>query len=128
MDKLVDLFTFEGRANRSWYFWHVFLDDLAMVTLIVALVLIGSVLGDPLGLLVVPALVSVVAGGFWAAIAVTVKRLHDLERPGWHWWLLVIPLYNIVLGLVLVFKRGTIGPNTFGPDPLMVSRSGYLPR
>ena len=27
MDNLLDLFSFEGRANRAWYFWHILLDD-----------------------------------------------------------------------------------------------------
>jgi len=47
-----------------------------------------------------------------------VKRLHDLERPGAHYWLLLIPVYNIYLALVLLFKRGTSGPNRYGDDPL----------
>lgn len=128
MDKLVDLFTFEGRANRAWYFWHIVLDDLAILMLVMVLATIGVVLGFPFGLLVIPPLFSAVTGGSWAAIAVTVKRLHDLGRPGWHWWLLLVPFYNFYLGLVLVLQRGTAGPNLYGPDPLGVQRSRYIPR
>jgi uncharacterized membrane protein YhaH (DUF805 family) len=47
-----------------------------------------------------------------------VKRLHDLGRPGTHYWLLLIPLYNIYLGLVLLFQKGNNGENIYGPDPL----------
>jgi hypothetical protein len=47
-----------------------------------------------------------------------VKRLHDLDRSGAHYWLLLVPLYNIYLALLLLFKKGTTGPNRFGPDPL----------
>jgi uncharacterized membrane protein YhaH (DUF805 family) len=88
---------------------------------------VGAGLGSPFGFLVVPPLLSVLVGGTWAALAITVKRLHDLGRPGWHWWLFFIPLYNIYLGLVLLFQRGTPGPNLYGPDPLAVSRTGYFP-
>lgn len=49
---------------------------------------------------------------------VTIQRLHDLNRPGSHWFLLLIPFYNIYLGLLLSFKKGTVGPNRFGEDPL----------
>ena len=35
-----------------------------------------------------------------------VKRLHDLGRPGFHYWLLLIPIYNFYLALVLLLKRG----------------------
>lgn len=114
MDVLADLFSFEGRANRAWYFWHIILDDLAMFT--------GMLLFGLLGFFVSPVFflpaAGVLAAGFWAGICITVKRLHDLERPAWQWWLLAVPLYNIYLGLVLLFKKGTEGQNQFGQDPL----------
>lgn len=47
-----------------------------------------------------------------------VRRLHDLDRSGAHYWLLLVPVYNIYLGLLLLFKKGTSGPNRFGEDPL----------
>lgn len=46
------------------------------------------------------------------------KRLHDLNTSAWYLLLGLIPLVNIGLGLVLVFARGTRGPNKYGPDPL----------
>ena len=84
----------------------------------------GAALGNALVLL---PLLGVVLGGTWAAIAITVKRLHDLDRPGWHFWLFMIPLYNFYLGLVLLFKKGTDGPNEYGHDPLKAAeRSMHL--
>jgi uncharacterized membrane protein YhaH (DUF805 family) len=125
MDKLIDLFSFEGRANRAWYFWHVLLDDLAIFTLVATFIVLTVVTGSPLFIL--PAVGSAVAGS-WAAIAVTVKRLHDLDRPTWHWWLLLVPFYNIYLGIVLLFQRGSWGQNRFGADPLQAAKvDGYLP-
>ena len=56
-------------------------------------------------------------GGVLSAFAV-VKRLHDLDRPGSHFWLFFIPFYNIYLGLLLLFKSGTDGESRYGPDPL----------
>lgn len=124
MDKLVDLFMFEGRANRAWYFWHILLDDLVMFTLGGILVVLMIVTGIPL--FAIP-LIGVMVGGFWAAIAITVKRLHDLDRPGWQWWLLLVPLVNFYIGAILLFAKGTDGPNEFGDDPLMAATvEGYL--
>lgn len=117
MDAFVELFNFQGRANRAWYFWHILLDDLVIFGLVVALVVIGSVIESPLVL--VPGL-GVLFAGIWAGVAITVKRLHDVERPGWHVLLFAVPLYNIYLGLVLLFRRGTVGPNRFGRDPLQM--------
>jgi len=115
MDPFFELFSFDGRVNRGWYFLHVVLDDLVILTIMILFLTVSAILETPI--LLLPA-IGVILGGIWAAVAVTVKRLHDLGRPGWHWWLLMVPLYNIYLGLVLIFQRGTIGPNPFGPDPL----------
>lgn len=124
MDKLTDLFSFEGRANRAWYFWHILLDDLAIVTAVAIFVVLFVVTGNPL--FVLPG-VGAAFAGIWAGIAITVKRLHDLDRPGWHWFLLGVPLYNIYLGCILLFARGTWGNNRFGLDPLQASTvDGYF--
>lgn len=126
MDPLIDLFSCEGRVNRLWYFLHILLDDLVIIGLIIALIAVGGILDTPL--FFVP-LIGVILGGCWAAIALTVKRLHDLDRPGWHWWLLMVPLYNLYLSLVLLFGRGTVGPNRYGPDPLWnPGVGGYIER
>ncbi len=125
MDVILGLFSFHGRVNRAWYFWHTLLDGAVAFGLILAIVIVGSVLGNLL--FVLPAVGVVVAAAI-AELAITVKRLHDIGRPGWHWWLLLIPFYNIYLGLSLLFKRGSIGPNEFGADPLAPPASvGYLP-
>jgi uncharacterized membrane protein YhaH (DUF805 family) len=116
LDALTELFSFHGRANRAWYFWHTFLDSAVVFAAILALIVIGTVIGNPV-MMILPAL-GILLGGSLAAIAVTVKRLHDLDRPGWHWLLLAVPLYNIYLALVLLLKRGSWGQNRFGPDPL----------
>jgi uncharacterized membrane protein YhaH (DUF805 family) len=119
VDVLLDLFSSQGRANRSWYFWHIVLDDLAMITAAVGLFVLADVTGVPL--LILPA-IGVVLAGIWAGMCITFKRLHDLDRPSWHWLLLMIPLYNLYLGLVLLFQKGTSGPNRFGNDPLAGAR------
>jgi uncharacterized membrane protein YhaH (DUF805 family) len=116
VDAVTELFSFQGRANRAWYFWHTFLDGAVIFALILALLVVATMIDNP-AMLILPVL-GAILGGAIAAIAVTVKRLHDLDRPGWHWFLLAVPLYNIYLALVLLFKRGTWGGNQFGPDPL----------
>jgi uncharacterized membrane protein YhaH (DUF805 family) len=121
MDPLIELFSLDGRVNRGWYFLHVLLDDLVILTMVIVMLTASVVLGTPLLLLPI---LGVILGGVWAAMAVTVKRLHDLGRPGWHVWAFMVPIYNIYLGLLLVFGKGTVGPNQFGPDPLGVPEMG----
>ncbi|WP_187296404.1 DUF805 domain-containing protein [Tepidibacter mesophilus] len=50
---------------------------------------------------------------------VTVQRLHDLNRPGVHYFLTWIPIYSIYMCFVLFSKKGTDGPNQYGEDPLV---------
>ncbi len=54
---------------------------------------------------------------FLPGLAVSVRRLHDLDRTGW-WLLLVFTVIGVILLLVWDCMKGTPGPNRFGPDPL----------
>ena len=44
-------------------------------------------------------------------IALSVRRMHDTGKSGWH---CLIPIYGLAR---MMFVRGTVGPNRFGPDP-----------
>jgi uncharacterized membrane protein YhaH (DUF805 family) len=50
-------------------------------------------------------------------IAISVRRLHDIDRTGW-WFLVAFTLIGLILLIVWACMRGTAGPNRFGPDPL----------
>jgi uncharacterized membrane protein YhaH (DUF805 family) len=60
----------------------------------------------------------VMIAGVAATLVFVVKRLHDIERPGWHALLIAVPIYNLYLALLLLFQKGTDGPNPYGADPL----------
>lgn len=47
-----------------------------------------------------------------------IRRLHDLDRPGWWCIGTMIPGINIIFAVYLVLFVGTNGPNRYGPDPL----------
>lgn len=53
-----------------------------------------------------------------SSIMLKIRRLHDLNRPGWYAIGHFIPFVNIALLIYLLFCKGTEGPNQFGPDPL----------
>jgi uncharacterized membrane protein YhaH (DUF805 family) len=52
------------------------------------------------------------------SLAVSVRRLHDLDASGW--WILIgfIPLIGAVILVVWFCMRGTSGTNRFGSDPV----------
>lgn len=99
--------TYEGRVGRLHYL--LWLLALA-VPLGIANGICNAMEAYGIGLLIS------LAGAFLASFA-AVQRLHDLDRPGTHYWLLLIPLFNIYLGLVLLFQKGSSESNRFGPDP-----------
>ncbi|MGI9627985.1 MAG: DUF805 domain-containing protein [Longimicrobiales bacterium] len=114
MDKIAEMLSFQGRANRAWYFWHGVLDNLVLLTAIVLAVVVGVATNPLFGI----PFVGVALATLWSGVAITAKRLHDLDRPSWQIVLFAIPLVNIYIGLIALFKQGTIGPNQYGPDPL----------
>jgi uncharacterized membrane protein YhaH (DUF805 family) len=99
---------FSGRAARSefWY-WTLFTIVANLVAGIIDAVLGGVGL---VGLIVSLALLL-------PGIAVSVRRLHDLDRTGW-WLLLVFTGIGVILLLVWDCMKGTTGPNSHGADPL----------
>ncbi len=109
-------FTFEGRVNRLKYF---------LVSLVLGV--IAWILSFIIMMAEVPALWAIYA--IYAIIAtiieicIAVQRLHDIERSGLHYLLLLIPFYNIYLSLVMLFKKGTEGANEYGEDPLALSEN-----
>jgi uncharacterized membrane protein YhaH (DUF805 family) len=103
--------TFKGRAARSEYWYW---------TLFVVLVTLAGEIADnaffegPSSGLFAP-LISL--GLFLPGLAVSVRRLHDLDRTGW-WLLLIFTIVGIILLLIWSCIKGTKGPNSFAPDPL----------
>ena len=102
---------FSGRAARSeFWFWTLFSFLATAAAGIIDMVAFANAAVSPLNILVSLAL-------FLPGLAVSVRRLHDLDRTGW-WLLLVFTVIGVILLLVWDCMKGTTGPNRFGPDPL----------
>jgi uncharacterized membrane protein YhaH (DUF805 family) len=109
-----NLVNFKDRAIRSEYwYWTLF---ATIVSVGINALDLSLNPGDQLGLSsAVNGIVSI--GLFIPGLAVSVRRLHDIDRTGW-WLLLCLTVIGILLLLYWAFLRGTPGPNRFGPDPL----------
>ena len=102
---------FTGRAARSaFWFWTLFAVLASIVSGLIDAMLFSGASVSPLNSLVGLAL-------FLPGLAVSVRRLHDLDRTGW-WLLLLFTVIGIILLIIWDCMRGTSGPNRFGPDPL----------
>lgn len=102
---------FDGRARRKEYWFFVLFELIAQcLALIVDMILFG---GHATLVHTV-----VILGLFVPGIAVSFRRMHDIEKSAW--WLLIV-LIPIIGALVLIWfaaTPGTKGPNRFGPDPI----------
>jgi uncharacterized membrane protein YhaH (DUF805 family) len=116
--------TFSGRARRAEYWWFTLFCALASVVLsILDATLLGH--GGPQ---------SGPFDGLWSLIAflpslsVMVRRLHDVNRSGWWFWIVLIPLVGALILLWWMIKPGDAGDNDFGPDPIAHPDSTQIPR
>lgn len=99
---------FTGRAGLAEFWWFLFgIEALACLTLCLAVISpplapLGAAL---LGLSVPPGL------------AVTVRRLHDLELPGAWALAVLVPVAGLVLLLRWLARPGIAGENRYGTPP-----------
>ena len=101
---------FSGRASRSefWY-WILF---TVLVSIALSIIDFGMLSGNS----VLSSIWSLAT--FLPSLAIGVRRLHDGDRTGWWWLIVIIPLIGIIVLIVFWCLEGTPGSNRFGPDPL----------
>src|SRR5207245_9997898 len=101
--------TVSGRAARSEYwYWVLFGVLVGIVANIVDAILFG---GNSRPVSSIVSLAILLPG-----IAVSVRRLHDLDRSGWWYLLVLIPVVGWIVLLVWFIGRGTVGSNRLGSD------------
>ena len=106
---------FSGRARRKEY-WMFFLFNCIIATVL-------SVLGTVLGSIGGIGIIFTILSGIYSlavlcpGLAVTVRRLHDVGRPGLHILFALIPLVGAILLLIWTVTEGTAGDNEYGPNP-----------
>lgn len=54
---------------------------------------------------------------FLPFLAVEVRRLHDIGRPGWWWLFGLVPVLGWIVLVVFCATDGVAGDNRYGPDP-----------
>ncbi|MBD0830595.1 DUF805 domain-containing protein [Aestuariibaculum sediminum] len=98
---------FNGRARRKAY-WIFFFFNLLITYVIAHIASILVELTDVLYLMFLPIIYLIAVAV--PTIAVGVRRMHDLGKPG---WILFIPIYSFVLAV----SSGEVGTNKYGEDP-----------
>ena len=105
---------FSGRSRRKEYWYFV------LFNIIVSIVLAG--IDALLGTFSSSSNIGLLSGIYGLAVliptlALTVRRLHDIDRSGW--WILIglVPLIGAIVLLVFAVMEGTPGNNRYGPNP-----------
>jgi uncharacterized membrane protein YhaH (DUF805 family) len=103
---------FRGRSSRMEFFpiyimshllmalyflFNNFIEGFDFIALIILFLLIGSLI---------------------PTLAAQVRRLHDIDKEGSSIYVLIIPVVGLITLIVWFCRRGTVGDNRFGPDPL----------
>ena len=105
---------FSGRARRSEY-WYFTLFN--MIFAICAMIL-DNVLGIALeGIGYGPLYLLYALAMFIPGVAVLVRRLHDVGKSGWMYFIVLIPFIGAIWLIVLLFTESQEGENKWGPNP-----------
>lgn len=102
------LFSVSGRISRKEY--------IIRIVLCLGLLVLGK------GLSAISAIFMVLfVMGYIGIFTFTIRRCHDIEKSGWYSLINFIPFANIGFWIYLMYQKGTIGDNPYGPDPLQES-------
>ena len=104
---------FEGRANRTQY-WYFVLTEILAFFILVDLCVIPFV-----NIIAGLALLVLWLGLIVPGIAVAVRRLHDTNRSGWWLLLCFVPFVGSIVILVFMCLEGTKGANKYGDEPVV---------
>jgi uncharacterized membrane protein YhaH (DUF805 family) len=105
-------FRFSGRVSRAAYFLGGLLLAVLQAFLLYRFTLVPQESAE--GQVWATAFWAVMLISVWSNVALGVKRLHDLDKPGIIAAALFIPVISIIAFLVLCFLPGTPGPNRYG--------------
>ena len=108
---------FKGRARRAEYWNFVLLNFLIIIPFYI-LAFVGSSMDSTLlSTLGFGVYGLAVLGTIIPSLAVAVRRLHDINKSGWYYFICLIPLIGSIILLVWFFTDGNRFANNYGPDP-----------
>lgn len=105
---------FSGRARRKEY-WLSYLINMIIISVLAG---VEGVLWQLPILTLVYALAMLVP-----AVAVTVRRLHDIDRSGWWFLIPLVPAVGGIILFIFTVLDSTPGDNMYGPNPKGLSIS-----
>ena len=114
LEALKKFAVFSDRSRRKEY-WYFMLFNIVVIYVLEG---IDALLETLTGLGVVDLLIGIYGlAAIIPFLAVSVRRLHDIERSGWWYFINLIPLIGPIVMLVFTLLDSTPGDNRYGPNP-----------
>jgi uncharacterized membrane protein YhaH (DUF805 family) len=105
---------FNGRARRKEYWMFTLFNLIFMIVTIMLDRSLGMTIAPaPYGYLSIIYILAMIIPG----IALAVRRLHDVGKSGWFYFIVLIPIIGSIWMLVLFCTEGNRGDNEYGADP-----------
>ncbi len=108
---------FQGRARRSEYWYFALMNALISLVIIIPgiLFLVADILSLGITFVVIFGLYHLAT--IIPTLAVAARRMHDINKSGWYYFIQFIPLIGGIWFLFLLFTEGDNGANNYGTDP-----------
>ncbi len=106
---------FSGRARRKEYWMFVLFNIIIAILIGFVGGLIGKMLNTPVIVLLCYAVY--VLAIIIPALAVTVRRLHDIGKSGWWYFISFVPAIGFIWLLILLVTGSQPGENQWGKNP-----------
>ncbi len=104
-------FNFSGRDSRKQYWMFILIN--VVISLLLQMIC-GLILGQYIGG-IITGLYSLVL--LIPSLAILVRRLHDVNKSGFWYFIWLIPIIGWIWLLILLCKKGDETVNRFGPVP-----------
>lgn len=109
---------FKGRARRKEYWMFTLIFTLILIFATIIDNLVGTtfeIAGFDLGYGWVYLIVGFL--NLLPSLSLIVRRLHDVGKSGWFYFIILIPVIGFIWIFILSIKEGDQGNNLYGPDP-----------
>jgi uncharacterized membrane protein YhaH (DUF805 family) len=116
---------FKGRARRAEY-WYFSLGTFLLIIPFYILAIVGATTESTAMTTIGGAGYVIVALGLVVpGLGVVARRLHDINKSGWYYFISLIPLIGGIILLVWLFTDGDRFENNYGRDPKNVDEPEF---
>ncbi len=108
---------FSGRAQRAEYWMFLLFSTIVGMILGIIDAVLSLQLVSGVSILYTVYMLAVLI----PSLAVSVRRLHDIDRSGWFLLIVFIPIVGLIWLLILYVRERTSGENQYGSNPKAVT-------